>query len=497
MKTFKLLFLVFSFLLFTHFVNGQVGVITGETIVCPNSDIIFTLELGPPPTSNHDDVILRTWVVGGFGVGSGNPIDIFIEWSNLLLSKMELINEWDDNDGNHFIKLKLKAGGSNNKIYDSITANGPIDCRITYEWHGQGANQVTYTTAKKIFATDKDPLARMKINGSNNTWAESHSGQNGFIADLSDSESCGEGYKIWLNKRDYWGGSLPNEPWYHQSFSGYPPSNLKLKNVGTALGRPWNPGDNYAVRLTVNGNNIWTEDIHFIRIKQSVSISNVFSFNANWENKTTPSPWGQSNYQYFENTTPLGASLTPVIMLDGTDSQFEDGQFISIKEFNPLTWTAGNTLYSQWYSSTGEIVLFHPLNYPPFNANFIPGQFYMITHAVGPQWDADYHLIKIGPWVPEEEEDTGDPSNRSVDTDDDELFEVWPNPSQGLLNIANHGDSETFNVEVYDLTGKKVLQKEFLSEDRAIVDMSHLAKGAYIISVITSETRQSQKLILH
>jgi len=473
----------------------QSGNISGETAVCNNADITFTLDLGFPPTTNHDEIFLVYWVVGDFGdSGSNNPKDEWLWGNQLGNNSITVITEYDNASGRH---LQLRLNSGNNLIYNRIAASGGIDCRFSYEWQGNQAVTQRYYTSKKFFDNDKDPIARMKINDLNTTWIESHSGQNGFVADLSDSESCGEGYKIWMNKRDFWGNSLPNEPWHFYNYPGYPPSNLKLKDVGSVLGLSWSPGDNYAVRLTVNGNNIWTEDIHFIRIKQSISISNVYSLNANEVIKKTATPWGLKKYQYFENTTPLGTSLIPIIMLNGTDSQFEDGQYISIREFNPLTWTYGNTLYAQWYSSTGEITFYHPLNFPPFNAFFIPGQFYMITHAVGPQWDADNHLVKIGPWTPKQDEETGDPSERSVDSDDKEMFDIWPNPSQGLVNIANRGNNEIFSIEVYDLTGKKVFQRKYIGDDQTIVDLSELPKGAYIISILTSETRQSQKLILH
>lgn len=52
---------------------------------------------------------------------------------------------------------------------------------------------------------------------------------------------------------------------------------------------------------------------------------------------------------------------------------------------------------------------------------------------------------------------------------------VYPNPSKGLINIQKVGDPET--ITVFDLTGRKVYEHEFLNS----INLSFLTKGVYFV----------------
>lgn len=63
-------------------------------------------------------------------------------------------------------------------------------------------------------------------------------------------------------------------------------------------------------------------------------------------------------------------------------------------------------------------------------------------------------------------------------------FEVYPNPSNGVFNISLGGsvDLNDANLIVYDLMGKPVIN-ERLKSRKQLIDLSRLAKGAYMLYV--------------
>jgi len=72
---------------------------------------------------------------------------------------------------------------------------------------------------------------------------------------------------------------------------------------------------------------------------------------------------------------------------------------------------------------------------------------------------------------------------------------IYPNPSEGMLNI-NNPSSGNFSYEIYDITGKLVSSKNNLSGSTIQVDLSDFAKGVYLVNVGTAEKTEKHKLIL-
>jgi hypothetical protein len=75
---------------------------------------------------------------------------------------------------------------------------------------------------------------------------------------------------------------------------------------------------------------------------------------------------------------------------------------------------------------------------------------------------------------------------------DNTLFSVFPNPSKGLFNVHVMQPNSS-NVQVFDLSGKQVMQQNQLSEFNQI-DLGHLPKGTYFIQVNTSETTSIERI---
>lgn len=68
----------------------------------------------------------------------------------------------------------------------------------------------------------------------------------------------------------------------------------------------------------------------------------------------------------------------------------------------------------------------------------------------------------------------------------------YPNPTKDVLNIDNIIDIE--NVNIYDLSGKKVLTQNFNSK-KVSVNVSSLAKGTYMVRVASKNSAKTIKMI--
>ena len=83
----------------------------------------------------------------------------------------------------------------------------------------------------------------------------------------------------------------------------------------------------------------------------------------------------------------------------------------------------------------------------------------------------------------------------SANSWENEEWEVYPNPSKGLINIRLGNMSEEVRMKVYDLNGK--LQKSgILMESLNKVDLSALSEGTYIVSLEKGGDVKTKKLII-
>jgi hypothetical protein len=75
-------------------------------------------------------------------------------------------------------------------------------------------------------------------------------------------------------------------------------------------------------------------------------------------------------------------------------------------------------------------------------------------------------------------------------------FQVYPNPSNGIINIQTPDDSEG-TVEVYNALGTKIKSMELngAEMDRS-VDLSHHPKGIYMLNIITAGKKYIRKVII-
>ncbi|NUQ25604.1 MAG: T9SS type A sorting domain-containing protein [Saprospiraceae bacterium] len=71
-------------------------------------------------------------------------------------------------------------------------------------------------------------------------------------------------------------------------------------------------------------------------------------------------------------------------------------------------------------------------------------------------------------------------------------LKVYPNPTEGLLNVHLNGNREFSRVVVYNLVGQQVFALDTQS-NRTQLDVSNLAEGLYVVSAYTTDGVVSQK----
>jgi len=70
---------------------------------------------------------------------------------------------------------------------------------------------------------------------------------------------------------------------------------------------------------------------------------------------------------------------------------------------------------------------------------------------------------------------------------------VFPNPSSDYLNLI--GLNSSSSIEMYDLKGQLVYSKS-ISERRCTIDLTHLAKGIYLLRIDSGDERVERKIIV-
>ena len=72
-------------------------------------------------------------------------------------------------------------------------------------------------------------------------------------------------------------------------------------------------------------------------------------------------------------------------------------------------------------------------------------------------------------------------------------FQVYPNPTSSELNIMlTNSNTKLAQVELSDLSGKKIFRKDYSNEKNIKIDVKSFSKGTYVLTV----NKQSQKIII-
>ncbi len=75
-----------------------------------------------------------------------------------------------------------------------------------------------------------------------------------------------------------------------------------------------------------------------------------------------------------------------------------------------------------------------------------------------------------------------------------EGLQIYPNPADDYLMIATGNDEETLTIELYNIQGSKVLQREITGNSRLAV--GHLNKGSYVCRVKVADMMYIEKVMI-
>ena len=90
------------------------------------------------------------------------------------------------------------------------------------------------------------------------------------------------------------------------------------------------------------------------------------------------------------------------------------------------------------------------------------------------------------------------PSGLSLDSVYKTKVGIYPNPSNGIINVQ-YNDIPVNNIDVVNVLGqvvKSIKLDPSKSQTSESIDMSGNANGLYIINVSTNETSSSYKVVL-
>ncbi|MDQ3191892.1 MAG: T9SS type A sorting domain-containing protein [Bacteroidota bacterium] len=74
---------------------------------------------------------------------------------------------------------------------------------------------------------------------------------------------------------------------------------------------------------------------------------------------------------------------------------------------------------------------------------------------------------------------------------------IWPNPSNGKLNISYKNQTETLDFKMYDLSGRVILTQQLPSDlVNSSIDVSNINPGCYIVKINSASASSSSRIII-
>ena len=88
--------------------------------------------------------------------------------------------------------------------------------------------------------------------------------------------------------------------------------------------------------------------------------------------------------------------------------------------------------------------------------------------------------------------------NLSVDVTEFKAFTLYPNPAKETVNINlnNKGLNDNAKIEIYDLSGRIVLEKAVKTNVAIKINVNHLNTGVYMLKLKSEFNTSVKKLII-
>ena len=83
-------------------------------------------------------------------------------------------------------------------------------------------------------------------------------------------------------------------------------------------------------------------------------------------------------------------------------------------------------------------------------------------------------------------------TNLLIEEQESQSFSIYPNPTNSVLNVTFSNREAIQMISIIDMTGKIVLQQ---IGDITQINVQNLAKGIYVVSLVTNDKVINQKFI--
>ena len=223
---------------------------------------------------------------------------------------------------------------------------------------------------------------------------------------------------------------------------------------------------------------------------------------------TAIDPWytPESNgyrLHYFSNEIPISD-----FYLAG-DIYAPYNQYIGFEIVYPCTWSL--------YDSTGCLESFYDAANLPYDTIYVGINYYnpdpwatVTDTLVGTRFEESPWLKKDNKWIGFSEDPlyhlyqktfieflpilkVGDGLSLGENINIENTIKLYPNPAENTLNIESQDIIK--EIEFYDALGKKA-KAITLNKKDAIIDISSLAKGNYVVNLITDKGKIKKKLVV-
>lgn len=72
------------------------------------------------------------------------------------------------------------------------------------------------------------------------------------------------------------------------------------------------------------------------------------------------------------------------------------------------------------------------------------------------------------------------------------VITVFPNPTDGYINILSVNESDTLLMKIYDTNGKLLLEQ---NDQFKVIDLRDFQKGIYFLNIITNRGTTIHKIL--
>jgi hypothetical protein len=74
-------------------------------------------------------------------------------------------------------------------------------------------------------------------------------------------------------------------------------------------------------------------------------------------------------------------------------------------------------------------------------------------------------------------------ANLSNDVFENSSIQVFPNPFNDMIKIVQNSQNESVNIDLYDVSGKKILSQDFSNNEIENNGLEFLSKGIYFLKI--------------